>query len=268
MWFLMAGMVPALYLRHLKMEREMRTMMLVLALAVLAACGGNGTSSPSSGDGGNGSTSSTSSSGTSANGGGGSSSSGSGGGGSTGVCGPTPEDPLASKCQAGDVCVCPVEKLGPTDPEWCAAWEAEGVYICTEGSNTCGFDDQGVPRNACGVDLPKGEYYQLPNGCKDFVRNDTWVPYGYPDKAFDMATSWLAYGQLQLPIGCDLGAYCDGTIMSGNDLYWNRYNKDTLPSTEGEFSPDCKTITLRYYDAGEPSPYGEGVYVWSFHNNG
>jgi hypothetical protein len=233
-----------------------------LALAVLAACGGNGTSSPSSGDNG-GSGNSTSSSGTGANnGGGGTASSGTGGGGSTGVCGPTPEDPLATKCKTGDVCVCP--KDTSTSDEFCEAWLAEGLDLCPSDGNTCGIDEEGVPYNKCGYDLPKGERYQLPNDCKNFVNGDTWIRVGNPDNPFTIDTSWFAYGQLDYPKACTGGVdYCSSGIMSGSRIYWNLYNNDKAESSEGEFSPDCKTITTSAYHPHEATPYSTIEFVHS-----
>ena len=238
--------------------------MLVLALAVLAACGGNGTSSPSSGDGGNGnSTSSTSSSGTSASGGGGNSSSGSGGGGSTGVCGPTPENPFGDACEIGDTLECP--KDGATTDEFCEAWQAEGLDLCPPDGNKFTINEEGVHFNDCGYDLPKGEHYQMPNECKDFVNGDTWVMVGDPDNPFTIGTAWYAYGQLDISIAGDGGAYDSGGNMSGNRIYWNRFNIDVAGSTEGEFGPDCKTITKRFYDVGGETPIDEKEFVWSHH---
>ncbi len=237
----------------------MRTMMLVLALAVLAACGGNGTSSPSSGDGGNSSTSSTSSSGTSANGGGGNNSSGSGGGGSAGVCGPTPENPFGDACEIGDTLECP--KDGATTDEFCEAWQAEGLDLCPPDGNKFTINEEGVHFNDCGYDLPNGEHYLMPNDCKDFVNGDTWVPYGSPDYPFTIGTSWYAYGQLGFPAGG--GDYDFGGIMSGNRIYWNRFNRDIADSSEGEFSPDCKTLTERFFHPNEDVPYIVSVNVYS-----
>ena len=262
----MAGMVPALYLRHLKMEKEMRTtMMLVLALAVLAACGGNGTSSPSSGDGGNGnSTSSTSSSGTSASGGGGGTTSSSGTGGSK-VCGPTPEDPFGGDCKIGDKLECPKDRS--TNDEFCSAWLAEGLDLCPPDGNKFTINEEGVRYNDCGYDLPNGEHYQLPNDCKDFVNGDTWVEVGSPENPFTIGAypPWLAYGQLDYNAACAGGVdYCTSGTMSGNKIYWYRFLRDNTRSSEGEFSPDCKTITTKYYFPHDDTPYMESVFVHSF----
>jgi hypothetical protein len=178
------------------------------------------------------------------------------------VCGPTPENPFGEACEIGDVLECP--KDGATTDEFCEAWLAEGLDLCPKDGNKFTINEEGVHYNDCGYDLPKGEHYQLPNGCADFINGDTWVAVGDPDNPFTIGTAWYAYGQLDYPNACPGGAnFCDGGTLSGNNIYWNRFNKDEFPSTVGEFSQDCKQITTRYYDAGEETPYEESVYVYS-----
>ncbi len=240
----------------------MRTTILILALAVLAACGGNGTSSSSSGDGGNSSTSSTSSGTGASNGGGGTTSSGTGGGGSTGVCGPTPEDPFGNDCKIGDTLVCP--KDGATTDEFCEAWLAEGLDLCPPDGNKFTINEEGVRFNDCGYDLPKGEHYQMPNDCVSFVNGDTWVMVGNPDNPFTIDTDWYAYGQYSFPAG-DHGPYDNSGIMSGNRIYWNQFICDITGCSDGEFSQDCKTFTERYYDVGGETLLDEKKFVWSHH---
>jgi hypothetical protein len=152
-----------------------------------------------------------------------------------------------------------------TSKEYCATAEENELYICPEDANVCS-----PGHNQCGYDLPKGQDYVLPDKeCLQYMDGDTW---GDKDGKHGEATSETdENGQLEANLQY-LGfgePYFHGFKVQGKTLYFNQANRDSYESAEGEFSGDCKQITMRYYQPmkgdGELPPYATASITFLHH---
>lgn len=160
------------------------------------------------------------------------------------VCHPTLENGWC----ANEACECL-----PTDTSeesWCANWP----NICPPGVSTCGLG-----HNHCGYDLPLGEDYVAPDPtCIGYVDGHTWSGQNGPDTVQPPLEPYDKNGQYHVGFGSLLGGeagYYNGFIMSGLKFYWNRSIAAGFESGEGEITPDCESITVRFYYEGETTPY-------------
>ncbi|MCI0479370.1 hypothetical protein L0Y59_02390 [Candidatus Uhrbacteria bacterium] len=171
-----------------------------------------------------------------------------GGAGGAEPCYPTAENGF---CADADSCEC--RPMIGTRDEWCDAYENIGVNICPDGSDVC------TPgHNRCGYDLPPGvDYESADPTCVTFVNGDKWAGNGVQS---NVSSDVNENGQRGVAFGIMFGGsaeYYNGFIMSGRTFYWNRANAAGYESGVGEISPDCKSITVRFYDAGQDQPYAE-----------
>ena len=225
---------------------------IVLAAFVIAACGGAGADEgDNGGDGGSGNagltgTGNQGNSGNSGTGAGGSTSSGTGGG---EVCHPTLEN---GWCKDAPSCECESTPY------------ISGAPCPTSVGNVC-FPGH----NQCGCDLPLGEDYVAPDAeCIQYIGGDTWVYVGQPDWKGSIQGGYGDYGQLHMNSGGLIGPYADyydGFVVSARKIFWNQANRDQYDFSEGEFSPDCKTITMHHFHAGESQPVATEQAVWLHH---
>ncbi|MBU1349146.1 hypothetical protein KJ781_03710 [Patescibacteria group bacterium] len=227
-----------------------RFLSLCSALALLAAACGGGTDT-NEGDGGGGGNTTTTGSG---NTGSGSStttdttSTGSGGGGGS-VCNPTLENDF---CANADSCDClPTDT---TEDSWCDAYEAVSVFICPDGVDVC------TPgHNTCGYDLPPGEDYVPADAtCVTFVNGDGWAGNGTQSNIQSPYDPYDANDQLHIGFGSLFvgeSEYYTNFTMSGKKFYWNRANASQYESGEGEIADNCTSLEVRFYGAGESTPY-------------
>ncbi len=239
----------------------------LIVFALVAACGGedpaSSSSSSSSSGGGSGSTSTSSggagSSSTSSGGAGGegaSTSSGGAGGSSSSsgeVCHPSKDDPLVQNCAPDAKCTC---NETPYLPE--APCPSQIGNVCSPG------------HNQCGCDLPLGEDYILPDPeCMTYIDGDTW---GDKDGKHGDAISETDDNGQQEAHFSHLGSgapYFTGFKIQGEKIIWNQANRDQYESAEGEFSGDCKQITMRYYKPlkgdGELPPSSTAIITFLHH---
>lgn len=167
-------------------------------------------------------------------------------GGNPNVCTPTIVDVT---CSGADTCAC--EPMGVSMPPEAACPSTAG-NVCEPG------------HNQCGCDLPMGTDYVPPDPtCIGYVNGDTW---GVEGTAFSDPLDWSAApnGQTIVGFGSLFGPdapYYKGMIMSGKSLYWNRANQ-MLENCSGEFSPDCKRISINCVDgSGATTVDGALVYL-------
>ncbi|MBU1907723.1 hypothetical protein KKF59_01165 [Patescibacteria group bacterium] len=231
----------------------------LLVAVGIAACGGAGADEgDGSGNGGSGNSGLTGTgnqgNGNSGTGAGGSSSSGTGGG---EVCHPTLEN---GWCADAPSCECEVTSWYPNMP--CPGLDENGDKIPDAIGNVC-FPGH----NQCGCDLPLGEDYQAPDAeCIQYIGGDTWVKVGEPDIKGPIGSSYKENGQLRMAgLGPSYIDYYDGCVVSARKIVWNQTNRDQYDFAEGEFSPDCKTITMNYFHAGEAEPFETVQVVWLHH---
>lgn len=230
---------------------------ILLAAFVIAACGGAGANEgDDNGGGGSGNSGLTGAgnqgNGNSGTGAGSSTSSGSGGGGE--VCNPTMEN---GWCKDAPSCECEFTPFIPDAP--CPGLDKNGNKIPGAVGNVC------TPgHNQCGCDLPLGEDYMAPDAnCIWYIDGDTWVPVGFPDGKGTIGSKYRENGQLYASgIIAPYSEFYNGFVVSARKIAWNLANRDQYDFAEGEFSEDCKTITMRYYRSGENEPYGTGQVVW------
>ncbi|MBI4139074.1 hypothetical protein HY479_02890 [Candidatus Uhrbacteria bacterium] len=226
-----------------------RQVIVFCVTALLAACGGNGeTSSSGSGASGAGNAGS-GGSGTGTGGGNGGSGTGTGGG--NGVCHPTLDN---GWCAGAESCEC-LETLN-TSEAFCTEMAEQGLDMCPPDGNTC---EPG--HNRCGYDLPKGEDY-IAGDCESHVSGDTWVLVG-PGYETTAGSKKNPNNQLVLGgVGSCGSENCNGLTVSGKKLYGYRFIREVVDTAEGEFSEDCRTITMRYYPVGSTQPSDTEEYSW------
>ena len=221
-----------------------------LFAALLIACGGTD---------GSGSSSSSSSvdddEGTGAGNTGGSGAGTSTSSGGSDMCYPTQEN---NWCMDAPECEC---LPTPTSTEeFCSVGDQMGIELCTPGGNVC---EPG--HNRCGYHLGMGVDYQMPE-CLDSVNGDNW----HDGNNFWGKFNYQYDANEQAVLGTESIAaspepYFAGFVITGNKVVWNMTNRATASFAQGEFSPDCTEVTIRYYDAGAPdqSPYTEETFYWS-----
>jgi hypothetical protein len=105
--------------------------------------------------------------------------------------------------------------------------------------------------------------------CLQYIDGDTW---GDEEAEKDIVSSHLnENGQLEFhgllsPFSC---SYYNGLLLQGKKILWNQANRDEYESGEGEFSGDCKQITMRFYKPmkgdGDLPPYTTQIITFLHH---
>ncbi|MEO5927805.1 MAG: hypothetical protein ABIO72_03725 [Patescibacteria group bacterium] len=119
--------------------------------------------------------------------------------------------------------------------------------------------------NQCGCDLEMGTDYQAPDTqCANNVDGDTWE---WEDGQNASATysETNANGQLTTSFGAAFSpdvSYFNGFVVSAKSLNFNLANQAMLDYCSGEFSADCKSVTLSCWHAGESTPFKQKTLVY------
>lgn len=149
------------------------------------------------------------------------------------VCHPDWQDPFCSQAVS---CECAPMPAGMPPQAPCPNQEDGDWNTCSPGVNRCGCD------------LPEGVNYQMPDDtCRGNVSGAVWQT---QDGSVQSSAQSEANenGQWTVYFGSAFSPdypYFKGFVMSGKSLSFNLANKEMLDYCSGDFSPDCKSATLK-----------------------